>query len=423
METSTESASPSPSGSGLPPGGSGGSGAPPDVQPSPSDAPITIREMMEAGVHFGHQTKRWNPKMKSFIFGARNGIHIIDLQQTVRAFKRAYNFLVQNVAQGRSVLFVGTKKQAQETIELEAGRAGQPFVTNRWLGGTLTNFRTIKGGLDRLRTLERMREDGTHEQLPKKEVVQLEKERARLEKYIGGLKGMGQLPQAVFVIDPAQESIAVNEARKLHIPIVAITDTNCDPDLVDYIIPGNDDAIRSVRLILSAIVQAVGEAKADYDSKRARGGKSADPEQGRERKAGEGFRIDEIAQRIPEQPLLQIELPQGSTPAVERPPLFEVGREGRVPFDSIGKDGFARIHQGLNQGVARVADASPRSVGQRPGGNPERAVDLVVLRQRRAGLVIRPGDQVVGVGLILQDHERDDVARLRQIGLEVRLPA
>jgi small subunit ribosomal protein S2 len=218
--------------------------------------PLGVRELFEAGVHFGHQTKRWNPKMRPFIYGARSGIHIVDLDQTARLFKRAFDFLSDTVARGGSVLFVGTKRQAQEIVQEEARRAGMFFVTNRWLGGTLTNFRTIKGGLDRLRTLERMREDGTHQQLPKKEVVQLEKERARLEKYIGGLKGMGQLPQAVFVIDPAQEAIAVSEARKLRIPIVAITDTNCDPDLVDYIIPGNDDAIRSVRLVTGAVADA-----------------------------------------------------------------------------------------------------------------------------------------------------------------------
>ena len=218
--------------------------------------PLGVRELFEAGVHFGHQTKRWNPKMRPYIYGARSGIHIVDLDLTARLFKRAFDFVADSVARGGSVLFVGTKRQAQEIVQEEARRAGMFFVTNRWLGGTLTNFRTIKGGLDRLRTLERMREDGTHEQLPKKEVVQLEKERARLEKYIGGLKGMGQLPQAVFVIDPAQESIAVSEARKLRVPIVAITDTNCDPDLVDYVIPGNDDAIRSVRLVTGAIADA-----------------------------------------------------------------------------------------------------------------------------------------------------------------------
>lgn len=218
--------------------------------------PLSVRELFEAGVHFGHQTKRWNPKMRPYIYGARSGIHIIDLDQTQALFKRAFDFIVDTVGRGGSLLFVGTKRQAQEIVQEEARRAGMYYVTNRWLGGTLTNFRTIKGGLERLRSLERMREDGTYEQLPKKETVQLEKERARLEKYIGGLKGMSQLPQAIFIIDPVQETIAVSEARKLNIPIIAITDTNCDPDKVDYIIPGNDDAIRSVRLITGAIADA-----------------------------------------------------------------------------------------------------------------------------------------------------------------------
>jgi small subunit ribosomal protein S2 len=218
--------------------------------------PLSVRDLFEAGAHFGHQTKRWNPKMRSFIYGARSGIHIIDLDQSARLFKRAFDFLSETVSRGGHVLFVGTKRQAADIVAEEASRAGQYYVTNRWLGGTLTNFRTIKGGLERLRTLERMKEDGTYQQLPKKETVRLEKERARLEKYIGGLKGMGSVPSAVFIIDPAQEAIAVNEARKLHVPIVAITDTNCDPDLVDYVVPGNDDAIRSIRLITGAVADA-----------------------------------------------------------------------------------------------------------------------------------------------------------------------
>jgi small subunit ribosomal protein S2 len=236
-----------------------------------SDEPLSVKELFEAGVHFGHQTKRWNPKMRPFIYGARSGIHIVDLDQTARLFKRAFDFLSETTARGGSVLFVGTKRQAQEIVREEARRAGMYFVTNRWLGGTLTNFKTIKGGLDRLRTLERMKEDGTYQQLPKKETVQLEKERTRLEKYIGGLKGMGTVPQAIFVIDPAQETIAVSEAKRLHVPIVAITDTNCDPDMVDYIIPGNDDAIRSVRLITGAVADACiyGTARRrDYQNQR-----------------------------------------------------------------------------------------------------------------------------------------------------------
>jgi small subunit ribosomal protein S2 len=194
--------------------------------------------------------------MRPFIYGARNGIHIIDLDQTARLFKRTYDFIVETVGRGGHILFVGTKRQAQDIVIEEAQRAQMFFVTNRWLGGTLTNFRTIKQGLDRLRSLERMKDDGTYEQLPKKEVSRLEKERERLEKYLGGLKSMGSLPHAVFIIDPHQEQIAVSEARKLSVPIIAITDTNCDPDQIDFIIPGNDDAIRSIRLITGRVADA-----------------------------------------------------------------------------------------------------------------------------------------------------------------------
>ena len=222
-----------------------------------NDFPLPLRSLLDAGVHFGHQTKRWNPKMRPFIYGARNGIHIIDLDQTARLFQRAFNFVTEVVGRGGNILMVGTKRQAQEICQEEATRSGAYYVINRWLGGTLTNFRTIKQGLDRMRQLERMKEDGTYLQLPKKEVSRLEKERERFEKYVGGLKNMGSLPAAVFIIDPAMETIAVSEAKKLSIPIIAITDTNCDPDLVDYVIPGNDDAIRSIKLITQRIADAV----------------------------------------------------------------------------------------------------------------------------------------------------------------------
>ncbi len=218
--------------------------------------PVSVRELFDAGVHFGHQTKRWNPKMRPFIYGARQGIHILDLDQTATLAQRACQFVFDLVSRGGNVLFVGTKRQAQEVVRSEAERSGMYYVTNRWLGGTLTNFRTMKLGLDRLRALERMREDGTYEQLLKKETVQLDKERARLEKYIGGMKGMSAVPQALFIIDTAQETIAVREARKLGVPIVAIADTNCDPDLIDWVIPGNDDAIRSIRLLTGAVADA-----------------------------------------------------------------------------------------------------------------------------------------------------------------------
>ncbi len=244
-------------------------------QTVPGGAPLTVRSLLDAGVHFGHQTKRWNPKMRPYIYGARNGVHIVDLDQTARMFQRAFEFISNMAAKGGNLLFVGTKRQAQDIIIEEATRASMFFVTNRWLGGTLTNFRTIKGGLERLRTLERMKEDGTYEQLPKKEVIRLEKERERFEKYLGGLKNMSQLPSAMFVIDPHQETIAVAEARRLQIPVVAITDTNCDPDLVDYLIPGNDDAIRSIRLITSRIADACIEGLAQRKDSLA--GREAPP--------------------------------------------------------------------------------------------------------------------------------------------------
>ena len=223
---------------------------------SSSELPVTIRQLLEAGVHFGHQTKRWNPKMRPFIFGARNGIHIIDLQQTVKLFNKAFQYLVNTTAKGEPVLFVGTKKQAQEVIQEEAKRCGQFCVTNRWLGGTLTNFKTVKGSIDRLRSIEKMAEDGTFDRMTKKEVLGLERERVKLEKALGGIKNMGALPGAVFIIDPKKEHIAVSEARKLEIPIIAITDTNCDPDEIDFVIPGNDDAIRAIKLFTGKIAEA-----------------------------------------------------------------------------------------------------------------------------------------------------------------------
>ncbi len=217
---------------------------------------ITMKQLLEAGVHFGHQTKRWNPKMKPYIFGARNGIYIIDLQKTVRYFRTAYDFVKDTVAGGQKVLFVGTKKQAQDAIKEEALRADQFFVNNRWLGGMLTNFSTIKGSIERLKKIETMAQDGTYQLLTKKEALELERERAKLEKSLGGIKGMNKLPGAIFVIDPKKETIAVKEARKLGIPVVAVVDTNCDPDDIDYIIPGNDDAIRAIRLFAARMADA-----------------------------------------------------------------------------------------------------------------------------------------------------------------------
>jgi small subunit ribosomal protein S2 len=219
-------------------------------------AQISMKQMLEAGVHFGHQTKRWNPKMKPYIFGARNGIYIIDLQKTVRYFRTACQFIQDTVAAGDKVLFVGTKKQAQDAIKEESLRAGQYFVNNRWLGGMLTNFTTIKASIDRLKKIEAMVADGTLDQYTKKEALQLDREREKLEKNLGGIKHMNKLPGAIFVIDPKKEAIAVQEANKLGIPVVAVVDTNCDPDNIDYIIPGNDDAIRAIRLFATLMADA-----------------------------------------------------------------------------------------------------------------------------------------------------------------------
>ncbi len=222
---------------------------------------VTRKDLLEAGQHVGHKGKRWNPKMKKYIFGQRNGIYIIDLQKTVKMFAEAYNFVKDLSAKGETILFVGTKKQAQDVVVDEALRSQSFYVNQRWLGGMLTNFTTIKQGIGKLKKIEKMKEDGTYDLLTKKEVAKYEMERMRLDKNLSGVKDMGRLPGAIFIIDPKKESIAIAEARKLSIPIVALVDTNCDPDDVDYVIPGNDDAIRSIKLIASKIAEAALEGK------------------------------------------------------------------------------------------------------------------------------------------------------------------
>ncbi len=224
-------------------------------------AVVSMKQLLEAGVHFGHQTRRWNPKMAEYIFTERNGIYIIDLQKTVRKLEDAYNFVRELSANGESVLFVGTKKQAQDSVKEEAERAGAYFVNARWLGGMMTNFTTIRHRIDRLRQLRAMEEDGTFDLLPKKEVIKLKLEIEKLEKFMGGIKDMKKLPGALFIVDPRKERIAVAEAKKLGIPIVAIVDTNCDPDEIDYVIPGNDDAIRAVKLISATMANAIIEGR------------------------------------------------------------------------------------------------------------------------------------------------------------------
>jgi small subunit ribosomal protein S2 len=228
-----------------------------------------MKQLLEAGVHFGHQTRRWNPKMAPYIYMERNGIYIIDLQKTVKKLEEAYKFVRDTAANGGTILFVGTKKQAQDSVKEEAERVGMYFVNARWLGGMLTNFKTMRTRIDRLQQLRKMQEDGTFDMLPKKEVIKLTGEIAKLEKYLGGVKEMRRLPSAMFVIDPRKERNAIAEARKLRIPIVAIVDTNCDPDEVDYPIPGNDDAIRAIRLISSTMANAVQEGRQGADAEEA----------------------------------------------------------------------------------------------------------------------------------------------------------
>ena len=238
-------------------------------------AVVSMKQLLEAGVHFGHQTRRWNPKMKPYIFGNRGDIYIIDLKQTLYGLDGAYSFVSNLTRKGGTVLFVGTKKQAQEAVSEAANRCGMPYVNARWLGGMLTNFKTMRGRVERLNQLKKMQEDGTFDMLPKKEVMKHLGEIAKLEKYLGGVVEMKKLPGALFVVDPRKERNAINEARKLHIPIVAIVDTNCDPDEIDYVIPGNDDAIRAIKLISGVMANAIQEGKQGQDAAEASAEKEA----------------------------------------------------------------------------------------------------------------------------------------------------
>src|ERR1041384_3463186 len=247
-------------------------------------ATISMKALLEAGVHFGHQTRRWNPKMSKYIFGSRSNIHIIDLQKTAKELKKAYKFIRDLAAQNRAILFVGTKKQAQDAIVTESQRCGAYFVSERWLGGTLTNFETIKRSIGRMNELDKMKADGLFRVMSKKEVSRLEKERLRLTKTLAGFKGMTDLPGCLFVIDPVQENTAILEARRMEIPVVAVCDTNCDPDLIDYPIPGNDDAIRSVKLFCTLMADAILEGRAEAEKAAAA---SAVPAEGAEQTASE----------------------------------------------------------------------------------------------------------------------------------------
>jgi len=262
---------------------------------------VTMKELLEAGVHFGHETKRWDPKMKPYIFGARNGIYIIDLQKTVQLFKEAYQFVREICAKGEYFLFVGTKKQAQETIYEQANRCAMFYVNNRWLGGMLTNFQTIKHSIDRLNKLEAMKNEEIYNLLPKKEVLELEKERSRLERSLGGIKKMDRLPGAIFVVDPKKEKIAVREARKIGIPSIGIVDTNCNPEELDYIIPGNDDAIRAIHLFASKIADACIEGKQLYEKQLQTEGAKEGKESVEQAEAPAEIRVEEVIEEVEEE--------------------------------------------------------------------------------------------------------------------------
>jgi small subunit ribosomal protein S2 len=262
---------------------------------------VTMKELLEAGVHFGHETKRWDPKMKPYIFGARNGIYIIDLQKTVQLFKEAYQFVRDIVARGEYILFVGTKKQAQETISEQATRCGMFYVNHRWLGGMLTNFQTIKRSIDRLNKLEAMKNEEIYNLLPKKEVIELEKERTRLERSLGGIKNMDRLPGAIFVVDPKKERIAVMEARKISIPSIGIVDTNCNPEELDYIIPGNDDAIRAIQLFASKIADAAVEGKQILEKQLQMEGAKEEKERAEQIESPKEIQVEEVAKEAEEE--------------------------------------------------------------------------------------------------------------------------
>lgn len=284
---------------------------------------ITIRQLLEAGVHFGHRTDRWNPRMKQYIYGARGGVHIIDLQQTAVLFRRAYHFIRKIASDGAPILFVGTKKQAQDVIVNEARRAGQYFVVSRWLGGTLTNWKTIRQSVDKLRNLERMAEDGTHGVLTKKEVLRMERARLKLERNLGGIKDMPKLPGAIFVVDPAKEHIAISEARRLQVPVVAVADTNADPSLIDYVIPGNDDAIRSIKLFCTRLADACIEGTR-LGKQRAVAASSSDeetPETIHVMTGGDGPTVEIVSRR-------------GSLPKPEAAATPEVEEEATPPAEA-----------------------------------------------------------------------------------------
>ena len=324
-------------------------------------ANITMKEFLEAGVHFGHQTRRWNPKMKEYIYGERNGIYIIDLQKTLKLFKEAAKFVADLASEGKVILFVGTKRQAQEAIAEEAQRAGMFYVNHRWLGGLLTNNATIQKSIQRLKELDEMSKDGRYELLTKKEVQKLERERKHLEYNLAGIKDMPGLPDAVFVVDSSKEEIAVREARKLGIPVVAVVDTNCDPDLVDYVIPGNDDALRAIRLFTARVADAVLEGKKAAEDKLLEAEKLA------AEKAAEELEAAREAAAIAAEEALRVAMAEGSEPAPAAEPAVlspaviaaEEVADGRVRIPK-GKrrpgEGRGRGRDGEENGESPAAD-------------------------------------------------------------------
>ena len=315
-------------------------------------AGISVKQLLEAGVHFGHQTRRWNPKMKSYIFGERNGVHIIDLQKTLKLFKEAVDFVAKASVQGKTILFVGTKSQAQEVIEDEAQRCGMYFITNRWLGGLLTNFVTVQNSIRRYRELETMSDDGYEKLSSKKEVARLERERKKLEKNLRGIKDMERCPDALFVVDSRQETIAIKEAAKLNIPIIAIVDTNCDPDLIDHVIPGNDDALRSIKLVAETISGAVLEGRTRYEAKVAAELKEAEEKAAKEAARREAAKEAAEAARAAKETAAAKEAARATKETAAAKDVSETEKEEIVDAESQTVSGVSSVSEETSSQVA-----------------------------------------------------------------------
>jgi small subunit ribosomal protein S2 len=335
---------------------------------------ISIKQLLEAGVHFGHQTSRWNPKMKEYIFGERNGIHIIDLQKTLRLFREAVEFMTELGAQGKEVLFVGTKRQAQEAVEEDAVRCGMHFVTNRWLGGLLTNFETVRNSIKRFKELEALKEDGYYSKFSsKKEIAQLERERKKLEKNLRGIRNMERLPDAIFVIDSDKEAIAVQEANRLGIPVVAVVDTNCDPDRVDYVIPGNDDALRSVKLFTSTVADAIAAGRALWEAKQAEERKARELAEKEEAARAAAARAAAEARRAERE---RIERERKIAEAAAEAARKEVGQaapapEPAVPPSAAAEPAASQPAESLAPSAEAAEPAAEPATGPVPPKSPE----------------------------------------------------